>query len=103
MIFYYKMSIYFAIRGTFDICCHGYRWEEHYKLSSTEERERIAMAVQSLIKTTGQPPDGWYCRYGPSVVSSSQPDILRISIEMAAFSIENTSKTAAISTEMNSH
>ena len=53
--------------GTMDVCCHGYRWEEHYKLEAEEESERIAAAVASLQRTTGAPPDGWYCRYGPSI------------------------------------
>ena len=50
-----------------DMCCHGWRWAEHYKLSETEEREQIARAVKSLGETTGERPRGWYCRYGPSV------------------------------------
>jgi allantoinase len=49
----------------FDFCCHGWRWEEHFRLSEDEERERIARAVQSIASTTGQRPLGWYCRYGP--------------------------------------
>ena len=32
-----------------------------------EERDRIRRAVQSLTRTTGARPLGWYCRYGPSV------------------------------------
>ncbi len=50
-----------------DICCHGWRWVEHFKLSEDEEREHIRRAVQSLTETTGERPSGWYCRYGPSV------------------------------------
>jgi allantoinase len=50
-----------------DICCHGWRWVEHYKLSEDQERQHIAMAVASLRRTMGAPPAGWYCRYGPSV------------------------------------
>jgi len=50
----------------FDICCHGYRWEEHFRLSAEAERERIAMALESLQRTTGSRPLGWYCRFGPS-------------------------------------
>lgn len=51
----------------YDICCHGYRWEQHQKLSIDEERERIRSAVALIEKLTGQRPLGWYCRYGPSV------------------------------------
>ncbi|PZW39836.1 peptidoglycan/xylan/chitin deacetylase (PgdA/CDA1 family) [Humitalea rosea] len=56
-----------AIRtGGLDICCHGWRWENHFALTEAQERDRIAMAVTSLIATTGAPPVGWYCRYSPS-------------------------------------
>lgn len=50
-----------------DVCCHGWRWIEHFKLSEAEEREHIGRAVESLLETTGARPLGWYCRYGPSV------------------------------------
>jgi allantoinase len=50
-----------------DICCHGWRWVEHFRLSEDEERRHIALAVESLKRTMGAAPAGWYCRYGPSV------------------------------------
>ena len=50
-----------------DICCHGWRWVEHYKLAEEEEREHICKAVASLTKTLGSRPLGWYCRSAPSV------------------------------------
>lgn len=38
-----------AIReGGYDVCCHGYRWERHQWLDEAQERERIALAVDSL-------------------------------------------------------
>lgn len=56
-----------AIRAAgLDVCCHGMRWVEHYKMTEAEEREQIARAVASLTHTLGKPPEGWYCRYGPS-------------------------------------
>jgi peptidoglycan/xylan/chitin deacetylase (PgdA/CDA1 family) len=56
------------IRQTrWDVCCHGNRWIEHYKLTPDEEREQIQLAVRSLVETTGERPLGWYCRYAPSV------------------------------------
>lgn len=51
----------------YDICCHGYRWVEHFKLTRAEERKHIRMAIESLKKTVGERPLGWYCRYGPSI------------------------------------
>jgi peptidoglycan/xylan/chitin deacetylase (PgdA/CDA1 family) len=56
-----------AVQAGYDIVAHGYRWEEVFRLSEDEERARMKMAVESLQKTTGRHPSGWYCRYGPSV------------------------------------
>jgi peptidoglycan/xylan/chitin deacetylase (PgdA/CDA1 family) len=50
-----------------DVCSHGWRWEEVWRLSRDEEREHMRLAVASLAKTCGARPLGWYCRYGPSV------------------------------------
>jgi peptidoglycan/xylan/chitin deacetylase (PgdA/CDA1 family) len=46
---------------------HGYRWEEHHKMSRDEERASIAKAVDALQRTTGERPVGWMPRYGPSL------------------------------------
>jgi len=57
-----------AIREAgFDLCCHGWRWVKHFELPEADEREHIARAVTSLEKSLGRRPEGWYCRYGPSV------------------------------------
>ncbi|MDG2111320.1 MAG: polysaccharide deacetylase family protein, partial [Actinomycetota bacterium] len=50
-----------------DICCHGLRWVNHTDLDEAEERRQIRDAVESLERTLGTKPAGWYCRYGPSV------------------------------------
>ena len=50
-----------------DLCCHGWRWVEHYRLSEEEERNHIRMAVASIEQMFGAAPLGWYCRSGPSV------------------------------------
>ena len=56
-----------AVRDAgYDVCCHGWRWIEPFRLSEAEEREHIARAVQSFERTTGQRPLGWYSRFGPS-------------------------------------
>jgi len=49
-----------------DIVAHGYRWVEHYHLDEATEREHIAKAHASILRTTGRAPEGWYCRYSPS-------------------------------------
>ncbi|TVQ36525.1 MAG: allantoinase PuuE [Geminicoccaceae bacterium] len=57
-----------AIKASgFDVCCHGWRWVQHYWLTEEEERQHIRKAIASLQATVGERPLGWYCRYGPSV------------------------------------
>jgi len=50
-----------------DVCCHGWRWVEHWLLDEDEERAQIRRAVESLTRTLGSRPLGWYCRYAPGV------------------------------------
>ena len=55
------------VQAGHDVCCHGWRWVEHFKLAEEEERQHIRRAIASLERTVGARPLGWYCRYGPSV------------------------------------
>jgi peptidoglycan/xylan/chitin deacetylase (PgdA/CDA1 family) len=48
-------------------CSHGWRWSEHWRLSREEEQQHMQWAIASITKTCGERPQGWYCRYGPSV------------------------------------
>ena len=41
---------------------HGYRWSNHFEMTRDEEREAIRRAVESIERTTGARPLGWYCR-----------------------------------------
>jgi peptidoglycan/xylan/chitin deacetylase (PgdA/CDA1 family) len=41
---------------------HGYRWSNHFEMSREEEREAIKRAIESIERTTGARPVGWYCR-----------------------------------------
>lgn len=50
-----------------DICCHGWRWAEPWLFDEAEERRRIALAVESVTRTTGRRPVGWRSRTGASV------------------------------------
>jgi allantoinase len=54
------------VSAGYDVCAHGWRWIEHFKLSEEEERRHIQLAVETLQKLVGERPLGWYCRYGPS-------------------------------------
>src|SRR6266516_1112020 len=56
-----------AVEQGHEICSHGYRWEEVFRLNEDEEREHIRLAIESFERTTGKRPVGWYCRYGPSI------------------------------------
>lgn len=73
-----------AIAATdWDIVCHGWRWIEHYLLDEQTEREHIARAHSSILKTVGKPASGWYCRYGPS------PATRRLVVEHGGFDYDS--------------
>jgi putative urate catabolism protein len=50
----------------YDVCCHGWRWTPRHTLSPEDEAQEIRTAVNSLTKTLGSAPQGWYCRYAPT-------------------------------------
>lgn len=50
-----------------EVCSHGYRWEDPFRMTREQERESIKKAIRSFEKTTGGRPLGWYSRYGPSI------------------------------------
>jgi peptidoglycan/xylan/chitin deacetylase (PgdA/CDA1 family) len=51
----------------YEVCSHGYRWEEPFRMTEEEERISIRKAVESLKHTTGIRPEGWFGRYGASI------------------------------------
>ena len=56
-----------AIRETdWDICAHGWRWVEHYRLDPATEAEHIARAHADITSILGRAPRGFYCRYSAS-------------------------------------
>jgi peptidoglycan/xylan/chitin deacetylase (PgdA/CDA1 family) len=56
-----------VVEAGHEVCSHGYRWEEAFRLTEEQEREHIRLAIRSFEETCGKRPVGWYCRYGPSV------------------------------------
>ena len=50
-----------------DVVAHGRRWIEHYLLDEDTERGEIAAAFATIERLVGRAPEGWYCRYAPSV------------------------------------
>ena len=62
-----SVATYLRDNPKHEVGCHGYRWEEVFRLSETEEREHLEAAVESIQRSVGRRPVGWYSRYGPSV------------------------------------
>lgn len=55
------------VRDGHEPCSHGWRWEQAWKLSREEERERIAATIESFERLCGRRCVGIYNRYAPSV------------------------------------
>ena len=56
-----------AIRAAgHEVCSHGYRWVGFQDMPIEQEREEMRKAVESITRTIGERPYGWYCRYAPS-------------------------------------
>jgi allantoinase len=66
-----------------DVVCHGRRWIEHYRLDEEEERREIAQAYETVERLIGRAPEGWYCRYAPSVHTR------RLLVEHGGFSYDS--------------
>lgn len=49
-----------------DVIGHGYRWLEYNRMSREQEREHLRLAIDSIERSTGQRPRGWYLRSFPS-------------------------------------
>lgn len=47
--------------------CHGWRFEEVWRLSREEEMQHMKAAIASMTKTCGERPLGWFDRCTPSV------------------------------------
>lgn len=50
------------IQDGHEICDHGYRWTENYKMSYEEEVESIRKSIDLIKDLTGRPPVGYYAR-----------------------------------------
>lgn len=57
-----------AIReANYDVCSHGRRWVRAQHLTAEQEAEEIRAAYDSITRSIGTPPLGWYCRYAPTL------------------------------------
>lgn len=69
-----------AIRAAqYDVCSHGRRWNRPQSFAEGEEALEIKRAVESITRTIGEAPAGWYCRYAPTV------DTRRLLVEHGGF------------------
>lgn len=54
-------------RSGHEVCAHGFRWAEAWRMTREEEQASIRDAVRSLANSCGHRPVGWYSRWMPSV------------------------------------
>src|SRR5215472_5464633 len=66
-----------------EICGHGFGWEEYHSSSREVEREGIRRTVESLERTTGAKPSGWFVRYACS------PQTRELLVEHGGFLYDN--------------
>ena len=50
-----------------DVAGHGYKWEIHGNMAPDYEKKQIELATESITRTIGTRPLGWYSRYAPSM------------------------------------
>jgi peptidoglycan/xylan/chitin deacetylase (PgdA/CDA1 family) len=43
-----------------EVASHGWRWINYQNVDEATEREHIARCVETITRTTGKPPVGWY-------------------------------------------
>ena len=43
-----------------EIASHGWRWISYQSFDEATEREHMALAIDTIARLTGRPPDGWY-------------------------------------------
>ncbi len=51
----------------YDVCSHGRRWVRAQRFTAEQEAEEIHAAYDSITRSIGKPPVGWYCRYAPTI------------------------------------
>jgi len=75
-----------AIREAgYDVCSHGRRWVRAQGFTEDQERAEIRAAYESITRSIGTPPTGWYCRYAPTV------NTRRLLVEHGGFAYDSDS------------
>ncbi len=61
-----------------EIASHGWRWISYQQIDENLEREHVALAVETIARLTGRPPDGWY-------TGRDSPNTRRLVVEQGGF------------------
>jgi peptidoglycan/xylan/chitin deacetylase (PgdA/CDA1 family) len=61
-----------------EIASHGWRWISYQQVDEATEREHMALAVATIARMTGRPPQGWY-------TGRDSPNTLRLVAEHGGF------------------
>jgi allantoinase len=61
-----------------EIASHGWRWISYQQIDETLEREHMALAVETITRLTGRPPEGWY-------TGRDSPNTRRLVVEHGGF------------------
>ena len=61
-----------------EIASHGWRWISYQQIDESIEREHMAMAVETITRLTGRPPEGWY-------TGRDSPNTRRLVVEHGGF------------------
>ena len=61
-----------------EVAAHGWRWISYQQVGEDIEREHVAKAVETIVRLTGRPPDGWY-------TGRDSPNTRRLVVEHGGF------------------
>jgi peptidoglycan/xylan/chitin deacetylase (PgdA/CDA1 family) len=68
-----------------DVAGHGWRWIDQAAMERDDEREQIAACVESIERTCGERPYGWFSRY------SASPHTRELLVEEGGFEYDSDS------------
>ena len=61
-----------------EIASHGWRWISYQQIDEDTEREHMRLAIDTIARLTGSPPDGWY-------TGRDSPNTRRLVVEQGGF------------------
>jgi putative urate catabolism protein len=61
-----------------EIASHGWRWISYQGVDEDTEREHMRLAIDTIVRLTGHPPDGWY-------TGRDSPNTRRLVVEQGGF------------------